>query len=223
MDPGQLNMFHYGRYKGISTVGNGICLNFNSVFQELVDQDRPFRGHIHCRSNIMLEHLLVVDHFHATAAQHIGGSHHQGITYPFSDLECFFQGAGHARFGLGNTQLPHLLAKPIPVLGQIDGVRRSPDDFDPGFGQFICNVKRSLSPELHNDTFRLLFFVNAQHILYCKRLKVEFIGRVIVGGYGLGIAVDHNGLKTLIAKSKGSVYAAVVKLNPLPYPVGATA
>src|SRR5207253_1377910 len=54
-------------------------------------------------------------------------------------------------------------------------------------------------------------------------LKIQTIRRVVIGGYGFRIAVDHNGLETLGRQRKSRVAAAIVELDALADTIGSTA
>ena len=98
-----------------------------------------------------------------------------------------------------------------------------PEDFDPGLGQFIGDIEGRLTAKLDNDPFGLFLFIDAQDIFDRQRLKIEFVGGVVVGGNGFGVAVDHDGLKALIPEGEGGMNAAVIKLDTLADAVGAAA
>ena len=55
-----------------------------------------------------------------------------------------------------------------------------------------------------------------QHVLERQRLEVQPVGGVVVGGDGLRVAVDHDGLEAVIAQRHRGVHAAVVELDALP-------
>src|SRR5262245_6323506 len=61
-----------------------------------------------------------------------------------------------------------------------------------------------------------------ENVLERERLEVETIGRVVVGGHRLRIAVDHYGLKPFVLQSEGCVAAAAIEFNSLSYPVRTT-
>ena len=62
-----------------------------------------------------------------------------------------------------------------------------------------------------------------QHVLGGQRLEVEPVGGVVVGGDGLGVAVDHDRLDADLVEREGRVAAAVVELDALADAVGAAA
>ena len=65
--------------------------------------------------------------------------------------------------------------------------------------------------------------VDGEDVFEGERLEVEAVARVVVGGDGFGVAVDHDGLVAVFAKREGGMAAAVVELDALPYAVGAAA
>ena len=82
-------------------------------------------------------------------------------------------------------------------------------------GQLAGDVERRLPAELHDDAGRLLFLVDAEHVLDGQRLEVELVGGVIVGRNRFRVAVDHDRFVALVAQREGGVHAAVVELDAL--------
>ena len=88
-------------------------------------------------------------------------------------------------------------------------------------------VERRLSAELHDHAdwgsacgFML---VDREHVFEGERLEVEAVAGVVVGGDGLGIAIDHDRLVAVVAQRERSVAAAVVELDSLPDAIGPAA
>ena len=127
MDTGQLDMFHHGRDKSVGAVGNGIGFHLDGVVQKLVDEHRLLRGNLlHSGTQVTIEHLVVVNDFHASAAKDIRRPDHEGVTDALGDFECLVIAPRHARFGLGNPEPAHNLPETIPVFGQVDCFRGGP-------------------------------------------------------------------------------------------------
>ena len=70
---------------------------------------------------------------------------------------------------------------------------------------------------------RRFVLVDGEHIFERKRLEVETVAGVVVGGDGLRIAVDHDGLVAVLAQRERGVAAAVIEFNSLPDAVGPAA
>ena len=65
----------------------------------------------------------------------------------------------------------------------------------------------------------LLGVHDLEHVLEGERLEVQPVGGVVVGGDGLGVAVDHDRLVAGLAQRQRGVHAGVVELDALPDPV----
>ena len=117
--------------------------------------------------------------------------------------------------------LDHLL-EPFPVLGTVNGVRAGADDGHTGRFQATGQFQRSLAAVLDDHTLGLLDVDDFQHVFQGDRLEVQPVGGVVVSGHGLRVAVDHDGFVAVFTHGQGRVNTAVVKLDALPDPVGAT-
>ena len=62
---------------------------------------------------------------------------------------------------------------------------------------------------------RLLCGNDVEHVFFGQRFKVEPVRRIVVGGHGFGIAVDHDRLEPGITQRERRVHAAVVELDAL--------
>ncbi|MBA7693056.1 hypothetical protein ES703_101631 [subsurface metagenome] len=76
MDASQLDVLHNRGDKGVGAVGDSVGLSFYGVFEEFVNQDWALRCNFHGGSNIVFEHLFIVDYFHTASAEDIGRSYH---------------------------------------------------------------------------------------------------------------------------------------------------
>ena len=82
-------------------------------------------------------------------------------------------------------------------------------------GQFFGQFKGCLATELHDHPFRFLVFDDFPNMFPEDRFEIQLIGHVEIGGYRLGVAVDHDGLKPAFFDGQQSVYAAVVEFYAL--------
>ena len=74
---------------------------------------------------------------------------------------------------------------------------------------------------LNNHAQRFFFVHNFEHVLQGEGFEIQAVAGVVVGGHGLRVAIDHDGLVTVLAHGQGGVHAAVVKFNALADAVGA--
>jgi hypothetical protein len=81
----------------------------------------------------------------------------------------------------------------------VDRLGRGADDRHPGVGETLREAERGLAAELADDARDraglLLGVDDLEDVLEGQRLEVEAVGRVVVGGDGLGVAVDHDRLE----------------------------
>ncbi len=118
--------------------------------------------------------------------------------------------------------MQHLL-EPLAVLGHVDHVGRRADNGYAVRLEIARELERRLAAVLHDHAERLFDVHDLQHILQGQRLEIEPVGRVVVGGHGLRIAVDHDRLVAVFAQRQRRVDAAIVELDSLPDPVRSAA
>ena len=76
-------------------------------------------------------------------------------------------------------------------------------------------VDGGLTAELNDRVVRLLGLDDAGHVLRGQRLKVQTVSGVEVGGNGLRVVVDDNGLAAELLQRPDRVNRAVVELDAL--------
>ena len=111
----------------------------------------------------------------------------------------------------------------IAVLRVVDRVDGRAEDPAAGLLESARDVERGLPAELDDHAHRLLGLVDLQHVLDRDGLEVELVGRVVVRRDRLGVAVDDDRLVAHLAHRHRGVAAAVVELDALSDPVGASA
>ena len=136
-------------------------------------------------------------------------------------------GAGDAVDRLAQAEAVEEGLEALAVLGEVDGVGRGAEDRDAGVVQGVGELQRRLAAELDDDAVQravlLLDAEDLEDVLEGQRLEVEAVGGVVVGGDGLGVAVDHDGLVAGLGQREAGVAAAVVELDALADAVGAAA
>ena len=211
----KLDVLHNSRNEAVLSVGNSVSLALSRMMQEAVDKDWSVGSYANCRGHINLHHLVVVYDLHSAAAQYIGRTNHYRITDTVCDLESFLNIDCHSGFRHGNAKLLHHSAEVISVLREVDGFGACAQNIHTVLLEVAGEIQRSLTAELRNYTDGLLLVVDSKYVLEGKRLEIQLIGGVVVGGYGFGVAVHDDGLKSQLLERERGVYAAVVKLNTL--------
>ena len=136
----QLYVLHHRRHKRMGAVADGIRLTFRGMIQKPVDQDGPVGSNAHRRFHVSGEICVVIHYLHASAAQHIGGTNHNGITYGMRNIQRLLHRGRHTGFRHGNLKLLHHGAEPVPVLRQIDNGRRRAQNLHAVFLQICSQV-----------------------------------------------------------------------------------
>ncbi len=117
-----------------------------------------------------------------------------------------------------HLRLLEYFAEQLTVLGQVDGFRGGAENRHAGSLQTRGQGQRGLAAELDDDALDrahlLLGLVDLEHVFEGERLEVEAVGHVVIGGHGLRVAVDHDGV-IVLAKLLHGVHARVVELDAL--------
>ena len=123
MDTCKFDMLHYRRNKCMNTVTNCIGLAFKSMLQEAIDQNGTIRSNTNCRCHIAAQGVIVIHHFHTSAAKNIARTNHDGISNFMRRFKSILNGYRHSCFWHRNTERVHHLAESVTILRQIDNLR----------------------------------------------------------------------------------------------------
>ena len=94
MDSRLLDMFHDPPDQGYLAVRDAVHIDFNCVFEKLVDKDRMVRRRDPGHARKLLERRPVVCDLHGPPSQNVRGTHHNGVSDPGGDLRSFFHAQG---------------------------------------------------------------------------------------------------------------------------------
>ena len=127
---------------------------------------------------------------------------------------------GNAIVGLLQSQRLHKLLEPFAVFGKINHIGRRTQDRDARVLKGLGNLERGLAPKLHDHTVQGAVFLfdpqDLHHMFKGQRFKVQPVRCVIVGRYGFGVTVHHDGFVTSIGQRIAGVTTTIVKFDPLP-------
>ena len=204
-------------------VGDGVHVEFERIFQVVVDQHRAIRrGGLGMRQ-VVGQRCVVVRDLHGPAAKHVRGPHQHRIADACGHAPGRIQRLRRAPVRAGDVELAQQLAEAHAILGQVDGVGQGAPDRHAGLGQAVRQVERRLPAELDDHAVGLFLVDDVEDILQRQRLEVEPVGGVVVGADRLRVAVDHDGLVAQLFERKAGVNAAIVELDPLADAVRAAA
>ena len=227
MDSGLLHVLHDAGHVHVRAVRQPVHVHLDGVLQIRIHQHRAVARDPHRVGHVADQRLVVVDDLHGPPAQHIGRPEHQRIADIGGDALGFGQGPGDAVGRLAQADLSKKGLEPLPVLGQVYGVGRGAEDGDVGCLEGRGQLERRLPAELDDDAEKaapgLLDTDQFGHVLLGQGLEVQPVRGVVIGGHGLRIAIDHNGLEAGFLEGIGRVHAAVIELDPLADAVRAAA
>ena len=240
MNAGLLDMLHDARDEDVLAIAQAVHVDLDGVRQIAVEEQRILAEHrvdlarlvvgvagLHLGGDeagegveqIVLQGALVADDGHGPAAQHIGGTHHQGQAQFSRDDAGLLDRIGDAVLGLLQAEPLQQALEAVAVFGQINGVDGGAENRDARFLQGVGELQRGLAAELHDDAdqFSVLLFLvqDFKHVLLGQRLEIEAVRGVVVGGDRLGIAVDHDRLEPGVRERETGVAAAIVELDAL--------
>ena len=114
-------------------------------------------------------------------------------------------------------------AEPLAVFREVDSLERRAENRETCSLDRARKLERCLPAELDDDALGLLTAAHREHARCIEGLEVQAVGRVVVGGHRLRVAVDHHRLVAERAEGLHGVDAAVVELDALPDAIGARA
>ena len=241
MHAGFLDVLHHAAdHDFAAAIPKRVDVDLDRVFEEPVDQhralgrqptltsERSFRGHLRHR---LVEAVDVEDDLHGAPAEHVRRADQHGEAEPLGHGARRFRCAGDAARRLRDPEVFAELLEALAVFGEVDRVGAGTEDGDPGRFERARELQRRLPAERDDHARQpagvartlLQAAAHREHVLGSERLEEEAVAGVVVGGDGLGIAVEHHGLEARVRQRERGVHAAVVELDSLADAVGPAA
>ena len=223
VNTGLLDMLQNAADVDLFAVAQGVDVGLDCTLQEAVQVHRVVGANARSLGHVIAQMLGIVGDHHAAAAQHVARTHQQWVADVRGHGLGLLKRGGLARRRVHDTQLVEQSGEALAVLGKVDGIGLGAHDVHAALLEHARQLKRGLAAERHHDAIGALNVDNVHDVLVGERLKVQTVGRVIVGRDGLGIAVDHDGLKAAGRQRVARVHTAVIELDTLANAVGAGA
>ena len=220
MDAGLLDVLHDPAEVHLVAVVDRVDVDLDGLVEEPVDQHRMLRRGLRGLGDVPDQRLVVVDDLHAAPAKHVRGTDQDRVADLPGHLHRLLTAVCRAvpwrcQPGLGQ----HPRERPT-ILGEVNRLRAGAHDGDTLGHEGLGQAQRGLPAELDDDAgHRSRLALNVDHledVLEGQRLEVEPAGRVVVGGHGLGVAVDHDRVETVVPQGKARMDTGVVELDALP-------
>ena len=182
MDAGLLDVLHHAADERHLAVGNRVDVDFDRVFEKLVDQHGPIGRGVDRLVHVPDQRVLRRSRFPSPGrrARSWGGrepdnrSARPRVRAPSASVA----------MPLGGCRRPssckHVL-EPLAVFGHVDHVGAGADDLDAGGFQPAGQIERRLPAELHDHAVRLHAVADVEHVFGRQRLEEEEVRRVVIG------------------------------------------
>ena len=223
MDTGLLDMLQNAANVDLFAIAQGVDIGLDRTLQEAVQIHRVVGANARGLGHVIAQVLDIVGDHHAAAAQHVARTYQQRVANVCGNGLGLLKRGGLTRRRVHDAQLVEQGGKALAVLGKVDGIGLGAHDVYAAFLEHARQLKRSLAAERHHDAVGSLNIDDIHDVLVGERLKVKAVGRVVVSRDGLGVAVDHDGLKAAGRQRVARVHAAVIELDTLANAVGAGA
>ncbi len=223
VDAGLLDVLHDRADDGGVAVGDAVDVDFGGVVEEAVDEDGALGRGGDGVAHVVAEFVVAVDDLHGASAEDEAGADEDGIADLRGGVDGFVLVGGGAVGRLVEAELVEHLLEKFAVLGALDRFDAGADDGDAVGLESGGEIERGLAAELDDDAVGLFVMADVEDVLERERLEEKFVAGVVVGGDGLGVRVDHDGLVPDFAQREGGVDATVVELDALADAVGAAA
>ena len=214
---GTLDMLHDPGNQYVPAVGDDVDLQFDAR-QVLVHKDRILNSPGKDPRHIVHGLLPGTGDGHILSADHIGRTQENRIAKFLRCSNSFLHGAYAHPAGTPDAELLQQFVKTFPVFGDINGFGTGAENTDSVTVQILGQLDRSLAAEGDHNAYGLFHLNNIHDIFGGKRLEIEAVRRVIVGGHGLRIVVDDDYIITDAAQGPDAVYGGIVEFDALADP-----
>ena len=222
VNAGALHQFHDAGDEHVPAVADGVNLHFPTL-NVFVHQNGLVLVDFHGAFQVAAQLALVRHDLHGAAAQHEAGTHQHGVADLVCRRETVLDFGDGSALGLGDVQLLQELFKGVPVFGSVDGLAAGADDLHAPVMEGLGQVDGGLTAQRRDHAVGLFKVDDVHHILGGQRLEVQLVGGGVVGGDGLGVIVDDDGLVARLFDGHDGVDGGVVKLHALTDADGACA
>src|SRR3569833_4152814 len=159
-----LYVLHDPADEHVFSVANGVDIDLYRHVEETVQQHRAVVGDLYGVGHVCPQIVFVENDLHRTAAEYVRGSHDERETDFAGETHGLVLGTRSSIRRLLQIQVPHERLEALPVLGDVDGIRRCADNRRTRLYQGARQFQRRLADELHVLSFRLFLRVVFQYV-----------------------------------------------------------
>ena len=151
-------------------------------------------------SDELLDFLIVKRNLHSLSAKYIGRTDKNRITKTVCNFFGFLCGEYGSTGCSRNMSLLQNLIKKFTIFCGIDILCLGSKNRNSHLHKRLCQFDRCLSTELYHSSVRFLNIYDGLDILCSQRLKIQLVCNIKVGGNGLRVVVDNDGLPAFLGK-----------------------
>ena len=215
VDTGTLHLLHDTGDEEVLAITDGIDLTLGT-HDILIQQNRVIHVHMLGDNAHVLDNIgLGVGHDHVLTAQNVGGTHQDRQADLIGGSQSLLQIEHGAAGRAGDVAALQQFVKALTVLCFVNGIRRGAQDGQADLIHVLCQLDGSLAAELDHAGIGLFGGDDVVHTLRVQGVEVQTVAGVKVGGYGLGVVVDEDGLAAVVLQGPDTVDRAVVEFDAL--------
>src|ERR1017187_257167 len=224
MNSSFFNMLHYSADNdGPIFIAHGIDIEFESIFQESVNQDRMAWADAASVRHVFRNCFRPITNFHCAPTQNITRTDENRVTDLHGNPDRLIRFESCAIRRTFDFQPVDEFAESFAVLGNVDHIGGCTEYWNACRFKLLCKLERGLPTESNDYAIRLFKVYDVHHIFESERLEVKLVASVVIGRDGFGIAIYHYCLDTFFFKRERGMYAAIIELDSLADSVRSTA
>ena len=217
MDARALHLLHDARDQEVFAIADGVDFALGAQ-KVLIQQDRVV--HVHMLgddAHVLNDIRLGVGDDHVLAAQNVGGAHQHRVAQISSAAASASSRCenGAARRHGGSRNAPaarQSVRGPRPRRWRPPGC---PECGRPISSRCLVSLMAVWPPNWTTQAIRLFGGDDVVHALRVERVEIQAVAGIKVGGDGLGVVVDQDGLTAVLFQRPDAVDRAVVELDAL--------
>ncbi len=223
VDAGVLDVLGNGVVEDLTLLSNTIELDLLGALDELGEDDGVVGGDLGGSAEALEQTLFVVGHGHGGAGEDEGRTDQDGVGSLSGELEGLLVGGDADPGWLVDVELVEHVTELGTVLGLLDHVGVGTEDVHAVLVERKSEVVGDLASDGDDDTLGLLQLVDIEDTLHGELLEVEAVALIVVGGDGLRVEVDDDGVLVGGAEGADAGHGAVVEFDGAADGVGAAA
>ena len=211
-----LDVLHYTGDKYILAVADRVDLELRA-HDVLIYKDDIVGIALQYYLHVFFDVLVGERYYHVLTAEHIRRTQQHGITEVVSRGESFLRRLDGMPLRTRDAELFEQCVESFAILRRVYRVGGRAEYAHAAVVKVLGQLDSRLSAESDDDAVGTLRRYHVVYVLFGKRLEVQPVGGIEVGGNRFGIIVDYRDVIAELFQLPHAVHGRVVELNALPY------